>query len=134
MSEAYRRFKLLRRDPEWPIFVRNVTDGVIRMRVTYRRDWKWWQNHPLKDYRHLVIPPGQLIELRYFLTEEFLHSNLDLPWYLETEKLVVENKYICRNCYPDECATLKPLYEESRLITRMANDRWRAVMATRRKQ
>lgn len=136
MSEAYRRFKLLRRDPEWPIFVRNVTDEMIEINFSYEGDFKFWQSHPLKAKRkHLRIPPGQLIDLRYFISEEPLHTNLHLPWYLETGRLRVENDSLCRYChYPEKCAGLESLYREFRLPQRMANDRWRAVMATRSKQ
>lgn len=135
MSEAYRRFKLLRREPEWPIFIRNVTDEMIEINFPCEGDFKFWQSHPLKAKRkHLRIPPGQLIDLRYFISEEPLHTNMHLPWYLETGRLRVENE-ACWNCdWAEKCPTLKSLYRESRVITRMANDRWRAVMATRSKQ
>jgi len=136
MSEAYRRFKALRQDPEWPIFIRNVTNEEIEINFPCDGDFNFWQTHPLKTKRkHLRIPSGQLINLRYFISEEPLHTNLVLPWYLEKEKLVVENESLCWNCYyPEKCPALKSLYRESLIITRMANDRWRAVMATRSKQ
>jgi len=135
MSEAYRRFKALRRDPEWPIFVRNATDEVIEINFPYRGDFKWWQDHPLKlDWKHLRFPPGQLLNLRFFISEGPLHTNLQLSWEIRRENLVVENE-ACWNCdWAEKCPTLKTLYRESRVITRMASDRWRAVMATRSKQ
>ncbi len=132
-SESIRRFKQFLRDPELPIFVRNTTDETIVIDFTYNGDFTFWRNHPFKMWHTLMVPPGQLINLRYFLNEEPLACNLHLRWHIERESLIVVNEYFQED-YPKDCEELKPLYEESHKIVRINNDRWRAVQATKEKQ
>ena len=117
-----------------PIFVRNVSNETIEIKFTYEGDYRFRQKHPLKDWKTLRIPQGQLINLRYFLSEEPLHCNLHLRWYIERGSLIVENEHFCWDEYPEKCKELKSLYDESRKIIRMNNDRWRAVQASKEKQ
>ena len=131
MSENCRLFKHYRSNGDLPIFVRNATKELIEIKFTYDGDFNSFRNHPLKDWRTLRFPPGQLINLRYFLSEEPLYSNLHLDWHIYYEKLIVEGEHYCWDDYPEKCEEMKPLYEEARLISRMNNDRWRAIQATK---
>ncbi len=133
MNDNYRRYKSLRRDPEVPIFVRNVTDEPIEIKFTYDGDIiAFWKN-PIFDWKTMRLAPLQLVDLRTLISETPLTTNLHLLWYIETNRLVVENEHSYYRDDPEEEPEVIRLREEAQLATRLTNDRWRAILATRRK-
>lgn len=135
-SEGWRRFKRLREDPEAPIFVQNMTDTLITWLV-YRdlkgSDWKCDWEHRNRHWRELRIDPAEIVNLRELLHEEAFHSNLHIPWLINTGRLMVLNDHYGNSPDPYEDEEIQPILEAMKNPPPQRTARYYAIEAQRRK-
>lgn len=136
MSEAWRRFERLRKDPLAPIFVQNATDGLIQWEVYRTRsgnDWKCGPEHRNRNWRGLRIEPGEIVDLRELLIEEAFHSNQTIPWHITRGSLILLNDHYGNTPDPYEDEEIQPILEAMKNPPPQRTSRYYAIAAQRSK-
>lgn len=130
-SESIHLFEALKNHgSNYPLFVRNITQYPITIPFSFREDFKKWKSHPLQLGKSLRILPSQLINLRDFLTETPLSTNMTFRRLVESGALQTEG-HICWRHEPEDCEVMRALKAKSQ-ITTVQSDRRLAIEATRR--
>lgn len=135
-SEEWRKFSRLRADPEAPIFVQNMTDTFLQWEV-YRdqrgSDWKVDHDHRNRLFRNLRIEPGEIVNLRELIIDEAFHSNMTIPWLIDTGKLTVLNDHYGNTPDPYEDEEIQPILEAMKNPPPQRTARYYAIAAQRRR-
>jgi hypothetical protein len=133
-NDSRRRFKRLRDDPEAPILVQNMTDALIQWEV-YRdqrgSDWKVDIDHRNRNWRSLRIEPGEIVNLRELIIDEAFHSNMTIPWLIDTGRIMVLNDHYGNTPDPYEDEEIQHILEAMKNPPPQRTARYYAIQAQR---